>query len=240
MHAQPAVLGAEIGMIGPAGAARVGEDEDALLVVHEGLRLGEIGRAGAVFNAEAVRLPDDAARAAGDLGDLVGAETLHDLVERAGDRRQRGQPLDHPVASLDSLPALHRLAVAIDRPGRQIALAVGEGLEELGRKGVQQVVEDVFARRDVDRDVAPFLARDFGKTAFHQRLAGRDDLDDRGMAGGMAALDRADQGRRLHRRDQVIEEALLGALEGRARGRFGLGVQGAGGAGDVRGFERRV
>ena len=51
MHAQPPVPGAEIGVIGAAGAARVREDEDALLVVHEGLRLGEIGGAGAVLDA---------------------------------------------------------------------------------------------------------------------------------------------------------------------------------------------
>ena len=36
------------------------------------------------------------------------------------------------------------------------------------------------------------------------------------------ALDRRDQRRRLHRRDQMIEEALLGAFEGRARGGLGL------------------
>jgi hypothetical protein len=30
-------------------------------------------------------------------------------------------------------------------------------LEQLGRKAVRQVVENVFARRDVDLDVAPFF-----------------------------------------------------------------------------------
>ena len=39
-------------MIGAAGAAGIGEDQDALLVIHEGLRLGEIGRTGAVLDAE--------------------------------------------------------------------------------------------------------------------------------------------------------------------------------------------
>ena len=41
-------------MIGAPGAAGVGEDEDALLVIHEGLRLGEIGRAGAGLDGETV------------------------------------------------------------------------------------------------------------------------------------------------------------------------------------------
>ena len=38
----------------------------------------------------------------------------------------------------------------------------------------------------------------------------------------------------------MIEETLLGALEGRARGGFGLPVQRAGIAGDVGGLQRRV
>ena len=55
-----AVLRREIGVIGAAGAARVGEDEDALLVIHEGLRLGEIGRAGAGLDGETVEPPSPA------------------------------------------------------------------------------------------------------------------------------------------------------------------------------------
>ena len=146
---------------------------------------------------------------------------------------QRRQLFDQAIAAGDGLPALHGLAVAIDRPRGEIALAVGEGLEELRREAVRQIVQHIFARRDVDLDVAPFLGRDFGKPALHQRLAGRDDLDDGGMARAKIALDGRDQRRRLHRRDEVIEEALLGALEGRARGGLGLRVQRAGRAGDV-------
>ena len=105
---------------------------------------------------------------------------------------------------------------------------------------MREIIEDVFARRDVDLDVAPFLGRDLGEPPFHQRLAGRDDLDDGGMAGFKIALDGSDQRRRLHRRDEVVEEALLGALEGGARGRLGLRVQRAGRAGDVGRLQRRV
>ena len=50
----------------------------------------------------------------------------------------------------------------------------------------------------------------------------------------------SDQRRRLHRRDEVIEEALLGALERRARGGLGLRVQRAGRAGDVRRLHGRI
>ena len=104
---------------------------------------------------------------------------------------KRGELLDQPVAALDGLAALHRLAVAVDRPRGQVAVAVGEGLEELRREAVRQIVEDILARRDVDLNVAPFLGRDLGKPPLHQRLAGRDDLHDGGMAGLEIALDRA-------------------------------------------------
>jgi hypothetical protein len=40
----------------------------------------------------------DPARAAGDLGHLLGAEALHDLVEGAVHGRQGGQVLDHTVS----------------------------------------------------------------------------------------------------------------------------------------------
>ena len=135
---------------------------------------------------------------------------------------------------------MDRLAVAVDGPGREVALAVGERLEQLGREAVRQVVENVFARRDVDLHVAPFLGRNLGQAPLHQRLAGGDDLDDGGMAGFEIALDRGDQRRGLHRGDEVIEEALLGALEGRAGGRLGLAVQRPGLAGDVGGLQGGV
>ena len=54
------------------------------------------------------------------------------------------------------------------------------------------------------------------------------------------ALDRGDQRRRLHRGDQVVEEALLGALERRARRRLGLAVERPGLAGDIGGLQRGV
>ena len=98
---------------------------------------------------------------------------------------------------------------------------------------MRQIIQHVFARRDVDADVAPFLGRYFGEATLHQRLAGGYDLDDRGMAFGNIALDRADQRRRLHAGEQVAEEALLGALERRTRRRLRLPVQRAGFAGDV-------
>ena len=61
------------------------------------------------------------------------------------------------------------------------------------------------------------------------------------MTIGQPLLDGPDQRRGLHRRDQVVEEALLGRFESRTGGRLGLRVQRAvGGTGDPGGFERGV
>ena len=62
-----------------------------------------------------------------------------------------------------------------------------------------KVVKHVFAGRDVDAHVAPFLGWDLRQSTLHQCFAGRNDLDDRGVSFVKIALDRADQGRRLHR-----------------------------------------
>ena len=123
VDAQPPIPRRQLGVVAAPRAARFREDEDALGVIHEGRGLGEVGRAGAVLDHQPVALADDAARAAGHLGDHVGAEALDDLVERAGNGRERGELLDQAVAAGDGLAALDRLAVAIDGPGGEIALA---------------------------------------------------------------------------------------------------------------------
>src|SRR3546814_20853698 len=106
MDAQTAIPRTEIGMVAAARAAGVAEHEDALLVVHEGLRLGEVGRAGPALDAQTITPviasdPHDAPRAAGDLGDHVGAEPFHDLIERALPRRKCRALLDPSVAPFD-------------------------------------------------------------------------------------------------------------------------------------------
>jgi len=175
-------------MIAAPSAARVGEDENALLVVHEGGGLGEVGPGGPALDGEAVDailapLAHDAARATGHLGDHVGPEPLHDLVERPLHGRQRGQALDQPVAPVNGVAALYRVTVARDGPGGQVALAVGERLIQLGREGVGEIVEHVLAGRDVDLDIAPLLGRSLRDAALHQRFTGRDDLHHAGVPG---------------------------------------------------------
>ena len=61
-----------------------------------------------------------------------------------------------------------------------------------------EIVKHVFPGRDVDPDVTPLLGWDLREPALHERFAGRDDLDDGGVSFVKIALDRADQGWRLH------------------------------------------
>ena len=121
-------------------------------------------------------------------------ETLHDLVERGRHRRESGQLLDQRVALGLRLAANDGIAVGVGRgPAHQVAVVVGEGLLELHREGVHQEGEDAVPRRQVDIEVVPLGGRDLGDPAFHQRLAGRDQLDDRRPPGIEVGLDGADK-----------------------------------------------
>ena len=242
MHAQALIAGAAIGVIAAPGAARFAEHQDALAIVLESGGLGKIGRAGARFHRQAFAFAHHAARPASDFRQLLGAEAMHDLVERARHGRQRGQFLDHAVASFHGLAALDGLAIAPDRPRREIALIVRELFEQLGGEGVGEIVQHILARGEVHGEIVPFAGGNLRQPALHQRLAGGDHLHDGGMAVGQVAVNGFDQGRRHHAGEQMTEEALLGGLEGRARRRLGLGIEGLGalfaGAGDVGGIQR--
>ena len=87
---------------------------------------------------------------------------------------------------------------------------------------IQNGACNVFARRDVDADVVPLLGWNLRQAALHQRLAGRDDLDDASMACRQIGLDAGNEGGGFHRGEKMAEETLLRALEGRTGGGFGL------------------
>ena len=139
----------------------------------------------------------------------------------------------------DGLLAEHGVAVLVeDGPRHEVAVVVGERLLELHREGVGQELDDGLAGREVDVDVVPFGRGDLGDAALHQRLAGGDELDDGGAAGVEVGLDRADEARALHRRQQVPEEALLRALEGAHGGGLGVLVEGGVALGDAGRLQR--
>src|SRR3546814_1640192 len=60
-----------------------------------------------------------------------------------------GERLDQAVTTRNGVPALHGLAVATHGSRRQVDFAVREGLVELHREGMSEVVQNVFAGSDV-------------------------------------------------------------------------------------------
>ena len=88
MDALALVPAAEIGVIAAPGAAGVGKNEDAFLVIHKGRGLGKIGRRRAGLDAKAVAAPNHTPRAAGDFADEIGAEAVQYLIKRTLHRRQ--------------------------------------------------------------------------------------------------------------------------------------------------------
>ena len=109
---------------------------------------------------------------------------------------QRRRGLVRPVGAREALDGLvgppARLKQVIDA-------ALGAGAGEIGvvaapgparhAEGVGQELDDGLARREVDGEVVPFRGRDLDDAPFHQRLAGRDELDDGGAAGIEIGLD---------------------------------------------------
>ena len=230
-------------MVAAARTAGHGEDEDALPAVHEGGGLGEVGggRPAAQRQTLAARIGNSQhpARPAGHFRDGLVPEMLHDLVERRGYRRERCELLDQRVAAGDRLLAEHGIAVVVEHgPREQVAALVGERLLELHREGVGQELDHGLPWREVDGEVVPLRSRDLGDAPFHQRLAGRDQLDHGRASRCEVGLDRPDQAGTLHGGQQMAEEALLGALEGRQRGRLGVPVQGVLAVNDAGGLER--
>ena len=167
------------------------------------------------------------ARASGDFGDVVVAEAVDDLVEGRLHRGKRAEPLDEGVPLRHRFLAEHRVAVGVEHgPRHDVAVVVGEGLLQLHREGVGQEIQHILPRRQVDGEVVPFGGGDLGDAPLHQRLAGGDELHHRRPPRFEVRLDGADQRGALHRGQQVPEEALLGALEGRERGGLGVLVEG--------------
>lgn len=148
--------------------------------------------------------------------------------------------LDHPVAAILGLARMHGVTVHEHRTREQVAVLAGVGLEELRREAVGEIVEDIVARRTANGEIAPFAGGNLREPPLHEGLGGRDQLDDGGPALCKIVLDRADQRGHLHRRDEVIEKALLIGLERGMRCGVGLAIQGAPIAGDVRGLQGRA
>ena len=103
VDAQAPVPRRKVGVIAAPIAASVREDEDALLVIHEGCGLGRGWPAAARFPDDDGAFANDAPRAARHLGNEV--HRAGHLIQRARHRRQVCEPFDQPVT-----PAASRLS----------------------------------------------------------------------------------------------------------------------------------
>ena len=160
------VLHAAIGVIAAAGAARIGEDQDALVVIHEGLRLGEVGHGRTVFDlkdrlAVRIQLPHNAAAASRYFGHLIRSEVLYDLIERTRHRRKACQLIDQRIASRGCFLGMDGLAVHDDGAGANVAILIRIALVKLRRKAMIQVIKYIFLRGQIKGKIAPFLGRNF-------------------------------------------------------------------------------
>jgi hypothetical protein len=141
----------EARMIGAARPARVAEDEDALEAAHEGggLGLAGSGRAGLELLAPVARL-DQPLCASRDLGDIVMAEMIEQPVERGGNRRQRAKLLDEIDARREPADYRPDCLLVVHRHRALGTGVVGEDAHLPGRKGAFEIVDDIFARAQVD------------------------------------------------------------------------------------------
>src|SRR3546814_2958447 len=83
------VLRSQIGMVATPGSTGIGEDQDTLGAVHEGLGFSDIGarRPGLEF-LTAIAANDQPARATGDFRHLVDTEAFDDGIKRSGKDRK--------------------------------------------------------------------------------------------------------------------------------------------------------
>ena len=141
MDPLPLVLASAISVIAAPCASRIRKHKDTLVVIHEGLRFGEVGHGGAVFDLEGglamgIGFAHQTAAATGYFGDLIGPEVLHDLVERARHSREACQFLDQRIATGNGFPGLNGLAIHDNGTGTKIALLIGVALVKLRREAM--------------------------------------------------------------------------------------------------------
>ena len=242
VNAPRLVSGGQIGVIAAPSAAGIGEDQDALVAVHEGMRFGDIGAWCARLQLLAAIWPDNQPPGpAGDFGNLIGAEPFDDGIERGCDRWQCAQVFDHAVARRNGRAAQHGLTQFIAHwLGPWIAVLVSEDRHQTDWKAFGEILDHIFARRQVDFQGLAFFGREVGKSAVEHRLGRRDELDHDGMAAAKCRFDGGQQAWQLHREQKLREKALLGALEDRQCGGLGARVERAAtvAINDARRFER--
>src|SRR5215471_17233355 len=114
--------------------------------------------------------------------------------------------LDHALAPLDRLARDNRIAVTVaGGAGVEVAFGVAVELEELRRERVAQIVENVFAGRDVAREIGPFRGRDLLQAPLQQRLLVETTCSAMAWPASRSRAIAAMRVGHFHRREQMIE-----------------------------------
>ena len=237
-----AILRAQIGMVGPARTARIGKHQDALVAIHERLRLDQVRAGSARLKLLAsIGIDDQPLGAPGDLGDLVHSEPFDDCIERGGDRRQRAQLLDQLLARGERAAAQHRISGIVGhRLGARCSVLVDKDLHQPHRETPGEVVDHVFARGEIDLEFLAFCRTEVGKPPVEHGFGGRDQLHHHRIAFAERRIDRGQEAGQFQRQQQLRKEALFGPFEHRQRRGLGPAVERIARflIDDPRGFER--
>jgi len=139
-------------VIGPARAARIGEDQDILFPVHEGLGLGGIAAGTALFDEEmAVLSLEGADGPPRHFSDDLVTKGPEDLIQRRGDRGQRHQFHHGRVAQGERLARDdQRASLIAERLGHHVAVDLNE-LLRMDRESPFEVAENIICRVTVMR-----------------------------------------------------------------------------------------
>ena len=154
----PAALrgGGVVGVVARPGAAGIGEDQNRLPAVLEGVDLVLVGgsRAALLLAADfpvLVGLEHIAGRAPRHLGGHVDAEVVEDQVERPLWHVDGGELVDQLLAHGDRLGVLDRVALAVvDRDARLVAVLVEADFKLLRRERPHHQLDELVLGGDVE------------------------------------------------------------------------------------------
>ena len=122
-----------------------------------------------------------------------------DGIERRFDRRKPADVFDQRVARRFGVGIVDRVACGIfHRPRMRLAGVVGEGFHLAHRKGARQIVDNRFARAQVDIEFGALFSRHGTETSVEHRFGSRDELEHHRFVISEMRFDVAQHCRELH------------------------------------------
>ena len=192
------------------------------------MRFGNIGAWAPPLEALlTIAAQDQPAGPACDLGHGLGPKVFDNRIERGGDGRQRTELLDKRIARGNGARAENGIALLVAHClGAEVAVLVGEDLHQAHREALGEVVDDKFARGQIDIERFAFFIGQVSEAPVKHGFGGRDQLHYNRMVCTKRFFHRRDQARQFHREQELGKEALLGAFKDRKRRGLGIAVEG--------------